>query len=241
MEIPKKIHYCWFGYNPKPDIVLRCISSWKKFMPEYEICEWNENNYDCHKIPFIEEAYKKQKWAFVSDYARFDILFQYGGIYFDTDVELLKPIPQDILCKVSFTGMEMGGIVSPGLVFACVPHFHFLENILRYYQNLNFEDDPKKIKTVNTITTELLIPFGYQKENKFQEISDISIYPAEYFCSYDLDIHEYAIGPESISVHHYAGSWASPNAKSILQAKLKRLIGFENYRKMLLLKRRVYK
>ena len=93
-KIPHIIHYCWFGRNPKSELVLNCIESWKKYLPGYEIREWNEDNYDVTQVNFVKEAYENQKWAFVSDYVRFDVLYQFGGIYFDTDVELLKPIPE---------------------------------------------------------------------------------------------------------------------------------------------------
>ena len=120
-RIPKIIHYCWFGNNPKPEIVYKCIESWKKYFPDYEIVEWNEKNYDVNKELYMQEAYSCKKWAFVSDYARFDVLYQYGGIYFDTDVEVLKKFPQEILCNQAFTGIESTKIISPGLVFGCAP------------------------------------------------------------------------------------------------------------------------
>ena len=103
--IPKKIHYCWFGGNPLPALAKRCISSWKKYLPDYEIIEWNESNYDVHKIPYISEAYNAKKYAFVSDYARFDILYNHGGLYFDIDVEVLDSL-DDIIKDGPFMGIE---------------------------------------------------------------------------------------------------------------------------------------
>ena len=103
--IPKVIHYCWFGRNPLPESAVKCIDSWRKFMPDYEIKEWNEDNFDVNAIPYTAEAYQMKKYAFVSDYARFWILYQYGGLYFDTDVELIKPI-DDIVEKGPFMGIE---------------------------------------------------------------------------------------------------------------------------------------
>mgnify|MGYP001644804644 FL=1 len=103
--IPKIIHYCWFGGHPLPASALKCIESWRKYCPDYEIKEWNESNYDVNKIPYISQAYEVKKYAFVSDYARFDILYQYGGVYFDTDVEVIKPI-DEIIEKGAFFGME---------------------------------------------------------------------------------------------------------------------------------------
>ena len=105
--IPKIIHYCWFGGNPLPKSAIECIESWKKFFPDYEIKEWNESNYDVHKIPYIHEAYEAKKYAFVSDYARFDILYQEGGLYFDTDVKVLQSF-DEIIARGPFMGREAG-------------------------------------------------------------------------------------------------------------------------------------
>lgn len=239
--IPKTIHYCWFGRNPKPSIVLKCIESWKKHLPDYEICEWNEDNYDYKKTTFSREAYSAKKWAFVSDYARFDILNEHGGIYFDTDVELLKPIPIEMHKLNAFTGMESAGMVSPGLVFATVPNTSFLHDILESYNSSAFfvEGRPN-YKTVNQFVTELLVPKGFVVENKHQQVYDISIYPSEYFCGYDQDVKEYDIRPETISVHHYAGSWANKSLKRNIQTIIKRIVGIPGYRKLLKLKRKLF-
>ncbi|MEG2908009.1 MAG: capsular polysaccharide synthesis protein [Erysipelotrichaceae bacterium] len=241
-NIPKKIHYCWFGGNEKPEIVIKCMASWEKYMTDYQICEWNETNYDCHKVPYIHEAYCAKKWAFVSDYARFDILNEFGGIYFDTDVELLKRIPDEILDKTAFTGIESSGSVNPGLVFASIPNTFFLKDILKRYNNSCFMIEGKpNYKTVNMFTNEILLPKGLMKENRYQEIYEISIYPSECFCGYDQDVHEYDIRPETISVHHYAGTWLEHSKKSDFLKKLKKIIGVRNYRRMLNFKRFISK
>lgn len=240
-NIPLKIHYCWFGGNPKPEIVLKCIESWKKHMSDYEICEWNESNYDCHKVPFIDEAYCAKKWAFVSDYARFDILNQYGGIYFDTDVELLRPIPDEMLSKNAFTGMESAGKVSPGLIFATISNLPFLQDILNSYNSSHFIIAGKLIyKTVNEFTTELLVPKGFVFANRYQEVYDIAIYPSEYFCGYDQDVREYDIKPETISVHHYASTWKKESIKYKTQQLCKKVLGMSRYRKLLNIKRKFF-
>ena len=103
--IPKIIHYCWFGGNPLPELAIKCIESWKKYLPDYEIKEWNESNFDINCCAYVREAYEAKKWAFVSDYARFWILYQHGGLYFDTDVELIKSI-DDLIVKGAFMGCE---------------------------------------------------------------------------------------------------------------------------------------
>ena len=118
--IPKIIHYCWFGYNKKPELIEKCIESWHKFLPDWEFREWNESNYNVNKNEYIKEAYKQKKWAFVSDYARFDILNQYGGVYLDTDVELLKPISDEILQHEAFTGFQSNNRVNPGLIYGSI-------------------------------------------------------------------------------------------------------------------------
>ena len=133
-KIPHIIHYCWFGRNPKSELVLNCIESWKKYLPGYEIREWNEDNYDVTQVNFVKEAYENQKWAFVSDYVRFDVLYQFGGIYFDTDVELLKPIPEEILAKRAFTGFESTKLISPGLVMGSIKGLNLISEILEEYQ-----------------------------------------------------------------------------------------------------------
>ena len=122
--IPKVIHYCWFGRNPLPDSALKCIESWKKYLPDYEIVQWNEDNFDVNSIPYVAEAYAARKYAFVSDYARFYVLYNQGGVYFDTDVEAVAPL-DDILEKGPYMGMEraLSGemAVNPGLGFAAEP------------------------------------------------------------------------------------------------------------------------
>ena len=116
--IPKIIHYCWFGRNPLPESALKCIASWRKFFPDYEIVEWNEDNFDVNTIPYTAQAYAAKKYAFVSDYARLKILYDHGGLYFDTDVEVIKPF-DDILAGGAFMGCELtaaqGCAVNPGL------------------------------------------------------------------------------------------------------------------------------
>lgn len=239
--IPKKIHYCWFGRNPKADIVLKCIESWKKYMPEYEIIEWNEDNYDIDKCVYIKEAYAEKKWAFVSDYVRFDVLNNFGGIYFDTDVELLKSIPNDILNNNAFTGMESAGKVSPGLVFASLPGHPFLKEILKEYEETSFiQTGKRKYKTVNEFTTEILEKKGFIQKQKYQKVYDIAIYPSEFFCGYDQDLQEFDIQSSTISVHHYAGTWKKKTIKDMVQKQIKKIFGKKIYMLLLKTKRKFF-
>ncbi|MBE5965890.1 MAG: hypothetical protein E7255_02810 [Lachnospiraceae bacterium] len=238
-KIPHRIHYCWFGEGEKPEIVKECIASWQKYMPDWEIIEWNEKNYDLRKNNFMKKAYACKKWAFVSDYARFDILNQYGGIYFDTDVEMLKELPKEILEYAAFSGVEWAGKVSPGLVFGCEKNFPLLNEILAIYNKAVF--DAKKLKTVNELVTDILLKKGFVKDNSFQVIEGLAVFPKEIFCGYNTDIREPAIVPETIAYHHYLGSWVKPALKVKLQDRLKKRIGVQRYSQLLFLKRRITK
>lgn len=232
--IPKIIHYCWFGGKPKPEIVNRCINSWQKFMPGYEIKEWNESNYDVTKSVFMQEAYEAGKWAFVSDYARFDIINTYGGIYMDTDVELLKPIPIEILENEGFTGFESAGKVGPGLIFAASANFPLNKAILDDYNNRHFIVEGKeKMITVNEVISNLLLSKGLKLNDEYQVIEGLAIFPSSVFCGYDQDVKEIDIHEDTISVHHYAGTWTNKSLKKTARTMIKKLFGVEGYRRFL--------
>lgn len=239
--IPKLIHYCWFGNGEKPDIVLKCIESWKKYMPDYLIVEWNEGNYDYGKCLYTQQAYEVKKWAFVSDYARFDVLQQFGGIYFDTDVELIKSIPEDILSNSAFTCMEPSGKVNPGLIFGSEADTLFLNEMVNLYRNTSFLDNNGQpiCKTVNLFVTEKLTQYGYVEKDIYQEVNGLVIYPSAIFCGFDLDIMEPNISENTISVHHYSGTWMNNNIKRKIQNIIKRLVGIKVYRQLLNFKRKL--
>lgn len=214
--IPKKIHYCWFGGNSLPELALKCIESWKKFCPDYEIIEWNENNFDINCCDYVKEAYAAKKWAFVSDYARFKILYEYGGLYFDTDVEMIKPF-NDIVSNGGFMGRERGHdfMVAPGLGLGAEPHSKLIGEFLEAYHSRHFvlSDGSLNLKTVVDYTTELLKKYGLKTTNEIQKIEGITIYPQEYFCPMDYDTGELNISPETHSIHRYTASWHSKSEK----------------------------
>ncbi|MDY0339628.1 MAG: glycosyltransferase [Coriobacteriia bacterium] len=241
-RIPRVIHYIWFGGNPKPELVVRCIDSWRRFMPDWEIIEWNESNYDVSKSPYIAGAYAARMWAFASDYARFDILGSHGGIYLDTDVELLRPILDDVLANEAFAGMESGGAVNPGLIFGCTPSLGLLGEIMDSYETSTFDSgQPGGPQTVNRRVTNILLEHGFRQEDVLQTVAGLTIYPSEFFCGYDQDVHRQRVTPNTISVHHYAHTWGAPadRARSRLQRALYSLVGDSNYRKLLYAKRRL--
>ena len=241
-NIPHIIHYCWFGKNPKPQLVIDCISTWERYFPGWEIKEWNEDNYNVRTIPYIQEAYEAKKWVFVADYARFDILYQYGGIYLDTDVEFIKPLPQQFLQLKGFTGFECTGIVAPGLIFAVEKNFPILKEFINQYKTEHFEIKADGIyKTVNLHVTEILQKEGLKTDNTLQTVAGLTVFPSEYFCGYDTDIHEPDITCNTICWHHYFASWSKVPFKSKVQNVLKKAIGKKNYKKLILLKRRLNK
>lgn len=210
--IPKQIHYCWFGHNPLPADALKCIASWRKYLPDYEIVEWNEENFDVNSIPYTAEAYAAKKYAFVSDYARFKILYEHGGLYFDTDVELIKPI-DSIIDDGAFMGIEkslattkgMGSIgVNAGLGLGAEAGIAIYKKIIDFYDSRSFITEDS---TVVTNVTRLLFAEGLMNENERQCVAGINIYPAEYFCPMDSTTGILEITPKTVSIHHYSCSW----------------------------------
>lgn len=212
--IPKIIHYCWFGRKPLPELALKCIASWKKFFPNHEIKEWNEDNFNINQTPYSAEAYKCGKFAFVSDYARFKIMYEYGGIYFDTDVEVIKPM-EAILARGPFFGMEASNtdsLCAPGLGFAGPPKLHIYKKMIDLYETTNFirPNGHYNLKTVVDFFSELLQKEGFSSKNNSIIFNGIYFYPPEYFCPINYYTGEKNITPNTHTIHHYAASWVNP-------------------------------
>lgn len=220
--IPKKIHYCWFGGNPLPELAKRCIESWKKNLPDFEIMEWNESNYDVHKNLYISQAFDAKKYAFVSDYARFDILYEQGGIYFDTDVEVLKDM-SELISRGSFIGCEDINAISTGLGLGADINDSIIWEILTSYQNDVFqkEDGTYNLSTVVKRVTEIFMKHGFVGKNEIQKVGNFYVYPKEYFCPKDYKTGKLSITENSYSIHHYDGSWTSENQKKFEKKRMK--------------------
>ncbi|MBS5999921.1 MAG: glycosyl transferase [Haemophilus haemolyticus] len=218
--IPKKIHYCWFGNNPLPESVQRCIKSWSQYCPDYEIIEWNEGNYNVNKIPFIDKAYKEKKYAFVSDYARLDIIYNEGGIYLDTDVEIINNI-DSLLKHNCFLGFEFAGEVNTGIGFGAIQNHQFIYENMQYYHNTEF--DMNNIITCVNVTSSLLLEKGLQAIDESQVIDDIYIYSTEYFCPLNYKTNELNITTNTYSIHHYDATWQPFRMK--IRTKLKEILG----------------
>lgn len=225
--IPKKIHYCWFGGNPIDELGQKCLASWKKYFPDYEIIEWNESNFDFNGCQYVKEAYEAKKWAFVSDYARFKILYEEGGIYFDTDVEVIKPL-DDIIARGNFMGAEntvpetssdVGLNVAPGLGFGVAPGVNLMKEILDDYERSSFlkPDGTNDLTTVVARTTEILKLHGLQNVNEVQTVADITIYPMEYFCPKDWQTDKINITENTYCIHHFNASWYGEKEKIDLE------------------------
>lgn len=230
-SIPKIIHYCWFGRNPLPESAVKCINSWRRFFPDYEIKEWNEDNFDVNCCDYVREAYKSRKYAFVSDYARFDILYREGGLYFDVDVEVINSF-DDILEKGGFMGSETivklperGISVAPGLGLSSIPGHSIIKELVDGYHVRHFlkEDGTPDTTTICVYTTEILKKHGLQETNYIQCIDGIYVYPKDFFCPLDYFSGKLEITENTRSIHQYMASWksATDNRKTVI----KRLLG----------------
>lgn len=226
--IPKIIHYCWFGKKPLPQLAKKCIDSWKIYLPDYEIKEWNESNFDVNAIPYTKQAYKAGKYAFVSDYARFWILYKYGGVYFDTDVEIIKPI-NDIIKEGPFMGCEPNNernktyniTCAPGLGLGCELGMPIYKEFIEGYKNRIFidKDNNLDLTTIVVYTTNILIKHGLKNTNCIQKIEGISIYPSQYFCPINFFTGSINVTNETRTIHHYFGSWNSPQKQYEMQLR----------------------
>lgn len=217
----KIIHYCWFGRNPKPALITKCIESWKKYCPDYDIIEWNEDNFDVNCCDYVREAYEAKKWAFVSDYCRFYVLYHNGGIYMDTDVELLKSL-NDL--GSTFVGFETSDHCNSGLVRGAEKGDKVCKLMLNSYHEDHFkkEDGQLNLMTVCERETDILSKYGLKKNNTLQSILGTIIYPTEYFNPIDFETGKFHTTKNSVSIHHYAASWESK--KSLFRRNVYRII-----------------
>lgn len=226
----KYIHYCWFGNSPLSDRAKKCIDSWRRFMPDYEIIRWDESNYDVNKIQYIRKAYELKMWAFVSDYARFDILYKYGGLFLDTDVEMIRPF-YELIKNGPFMGIEEGTIddlillsrgnsakptyINPGLCIYSKPRMPIIKEFISRYQKLTFINKRGKVELTPSpiVITNCII----KKHNRIKKIGEralvdgMNIYPIEYFNPYGEGRYfgTLKITKNTYSIHHYDASWKS--------------------------------
>jgi len=223
--IPKIIHYCWFGGKPLTPLAQKCVDSWRRVMPDYEIKRWDESNYNFQKNTFMAAAYKQKKWGFVPDYARLDIIYNYGGIYFDTDVEALKPF-DEFLKYPAFCGFESENFIALGLGFGAEKGNNIIKDLMQPYENMEFKISDKILKQVSLYTqTQInkwkknnLVPspllqtqfltenYGLKQNNTRQSLDGMEIFPSLYFAPKNKVNLPVKTG-SAYSVHWYAASW----------------------------------
>ena len=221
--IPKIIHYCWFGRGEKPELARRCIASWRKFCPEFEIREWNEDNCDYLALPFMAEAYAAKKYAFVSDVMRLLVLEQYGGVYFDTDVEVVRDI-SPLLNDEGCIGFENDQFVNSGQVMAAVPHQRVVQAMIEAYKQLHFTNADGSLNAVGCprLNTDVLERFGLVRNGQEQLAGGIHVYPADRFNPLDSATGRLKKTENTWSIHWYSMSWLPKHVR--LKAKLGRMV-----------------
>lgn len=234
--IPKIIHYCWFGGNMIPEDVINYIETWKKIMPDYEIIKWSEDNFDVMKHHYTREAYKAKKYAFVSDYCRLFVLREFGGIYLDTDVEILKSLDLFLNHKV-FMGFEGNRLVGTAVIGSC-KNAVFINEIIDLYDTIRFKlSDNKYDLTPNVIIiTDYLNSKNIITKEGINNYDDkLTIYPRDYFSPKHFDTRKMTVTDNTHTIHHYSQSWTSLSHKIIQKIKfiLIFIMGFKRARKMI--------
>ena len=221
--IPKIIHYCWFGRGEKPELAKKCIASWRKSCPDFEIREWNEGNCDYLSIPFMAEAYAAKKYAFVSDVMRLIVLEQYGGVYFDTDVEVLRDI-SPLLDDEGFIGFENDQFVNSGQVMAAKAHHPVIQAMIEEYKKLHFTNTDGTATPVGCprLNTDVMEQFGLIRNGREQVVAGIHVYPADYFNPVDSTTGKLTKTENTYSIHWYSMSWLPKRVQ--MKAKMGRIL-----------------
>ena len=223
--IPKTIHYCWFGRNPKPKLAEKCIRSWKKYCPGYEIIEWNEDNFDISSAPlYVRQAYEAKKWAFVTDYVRLKVVYDHGGIYMDTDVELLKNI--DFLREhEAYFGFEDGKYVNTGLGFGAQKGNPILLEMMEDYRDIPFvlEDGTFDVTACPGRNTKVFLKHGLIQNNAKQMVGDCLILPSDYLCPIDYSTGKVTRTENTISIHWFSASWQTVEEKKRHNKNLRKI------------------
>lgn len=220
--IPKKVHYCWFGKGDKPEIFQRYLESWKQFLPDYELKEWNEDNFDINGNSYVREAYEARKFAFVTDYVRLYALYHEGGVYMDTDVEVTGSF-DPFLHHIAFSGFETDGNVPTGMM-AAEKGSVWTKDLLDDYCDRHFvkSDGSFDMTTNTTVITNYMLDKGLLLNNKYQDFPGLcSIYPSDYFCPKDHRTGLIRRTKNTVCIHHFAGSWIDHSWKSRLRHRAK--------------------
>lgn len=220
--IPKIINYCWFGTKQVSESAQRCIDSWRKYCPDYQIIRWDENNIDINSVRYMKECYEKKAWGFVPDVARLQIIYNHGGIYLDTDVELIKSL-DPLLKNKAFIGFENQKMVNLGLGFGAEKNNVVIKKLLDDYNDLHFINDDGSLNRVASpaIQTKSLMELGLKTNGQKQIINGLTVYPSEFFTGIDFNTGLSTKTEKTFSIHHYDGSWLSPEEKKIDELRKK--------------------
>lgn len=212
--IPKKIHYCWLGGNPLPESAKKCIRSWRKYCPDYEIVEWNETNYDFTKNLYMKEAYEAKKWGFVPDYARLDIIYQYGGIYLDVDVEIVKSY-DDLLKYNGFAGFETSEYINLGQGFGAEAGNLLIGNLIDSYKSLRFIKENGELNLIASpeLNTDTLECLGVLRNGELQIVDGFAFLPSDYLCPKSFNDGIIRMTDNTYSIHHFEASWLTEEQK----------------------------
>lgn len=214
--IPKIIHYCWFGRNPKPQLAEKCFASWKKYCPDYDIKEWNEDSFDLSQAPlYVRQAYAAKKWAFVTDYVRLQVVYEQGGIYLDTDVELVCN-PDEFLNYPAFFGFEGTEYIATGLGFGAEKGAEILEELIKDYQEIPFilENGEIDVTPCPYRNTGAFLRKGLKQDGTRQVLEDGTlILSAEYLCPLDNATRILRKTKNTVSIHHFDASWQPQEQK----------------------------
>lgn len=233
--IPKVIHYCWFGGKEKPQLIKDCMDSWKENLPDYKIIEWNEQNFNIEKFDFALKAYNAKKWAFVADYCRIWVLYNYGGIYLDTDMEVLKSLDK-FIDNECFAGIERDKIINAAILGAKASN-EFINKIINYYDNTDFIDYVDNLYeiTIPNIITKLAAGEGYEGNKEIECVNNVfTIYSQEYFYPKNHSWEKASVTPKTYTIHHYEGSWRDKSKiwKSKSKQILINIFGYERIIKL---------
>lgn len=241
--IPKVIHYCWFGNGKLPELAIKCIDSWKKFLPEYELRLWNEKNFDISSNRYVSEAYHSKKYAFVTDFVRLYALYNFGGIYMDTDVEVLKSL-DDILNIPAFSGYESNKYSNfPTGIMASKAKGIWVTEQLEYYNDAQFirSDGTFDLTTNTQIISRIMQKNGFILNGKYCIYkNDMHCFPSDYFCP-KTSTGVLKITENTYCIHHFAGSWYTPSAMSKFKNQIKKLFGVNFVDKIVQIKRYLLK
>lgn len=221
--IPKKIHYCWFGGKELPVEVKKCIKTWKKKCPDYEIIRWDESNFDVNVHPFMKAAYEAKKWAFVSDYARLKIVYDNGGIYLDTDVELVKNLDELRKNECYIAIQQSESLCATGLGFGAINEHPVVKEMMECYDGLMFSESKMKEIACPILNDAVIRTHGKVDLDNITRLENVTVYPPRYFDPYG---GENLLCDDTYSIHHYAASWTGN--RNSFKRKIARIIGQNN-------------